>query len=111
MAWGDGGGESRRRLRAVVGFWARVISVSAGAAGTPLCAACVHPFSPCVLSKNVSTGCAGPYLVKGTWWRGERACLRDAPPILGNFLGRKQRGRPVNNIARSHNNVGHHGVV
>ena len=57
-----------------------------GAAGAPLRAASARPFSPCALSKNVSTGCTGPYLVKGRWWRGERACLRDAPPFLGNFL-------------------------
>ena len=44
-----------------------------GAAGAPLCAACVRPFSPCALSKNVSAGCAGPHLAKGKWWRGEGA--------------------------------------
>jgi hypothetical protein len=47
-----------------------------GASGAQLRAACARPFFSCALPTNVSTGCGGPYLLKGSWWRGERACPR-----------------------------------
>jgi hypothetical protein len=83
--WGGAGDVRIWRLRAIVAFWARVISVSVALRGSAV--RCLRTaVLPMYVVKNVSNGRAGPSLVKERCWRGERACLRDAPPFLGNFL-------------------------